>query len=75
MDLFTTSFKFICTLLLQMIIIMQAEIPFTNNMHELVASVCWEESVMHNTERTSHLALVIVCQGDVAPIMGQCVMC
>ena len=40
--------------------IIQAEFPFTNNRHEAVTFVCWEESITHNAEWTSHSALAIV---------------
>ena len=40
----------------------QAEIPFTNNTHEPVAFVRWEESITHNAERTRHSALAIVAK-------------
>ena len=51
--------------------IIQAEIPFTNNTYEPVAFVCWEESIMHNTEQISQAAFGDCCHGDVAPIVGR----
>ena len=42
--------------------IIQWKFPFTNNTHDLAAFLCWEESIMHNTEQTSHSALAIVAK-------------
>ena len=39
--------------------LIQAQIPFTNNTHEPVAFVCWEESITHNAKWTSHSTLTI----------------
>ena len=36
--------------------IIQAEIPFTNNTHEVIAFVYLEESITHKAQRTSHSA-------------------
>ena len=45
--------------------IIQAEIPFTNNMQEPVVFVCWEESIMYNAEETSHSASAFVAKETV----------
>ena len=42
--------------------IIQAAIPFTNNTHEPVAFVWWEESVTQNEQATQHLRLLLVQQ-------------
>ena len=59
--------------------IIQAEIPFTNNMHEPVVFVCWEESPggVNHAQRIMNKSLSIgnCCQGDGVPIMGHCLMC
>ena len=46
---------------LMLLSIIQAEIPFTNDMGKLIAFVNWEESITHKAEQTSHSsALAIV---------------
>ena len=53
------------------VIINQWKFPFTNNTHELTPIICWEDSVTHNTERSSHSASVIVIPGGTQLWLGR----
>ena len=42
--------------------IIRWKFPFTIDTHKPARFVCWEESIMHNAEQTSHLAQAIVAE-------------
>ena len=43
----------------EILFIIRWKFPFTNNTHEPVAYVYWDESITHNAERTNHSASAI----------------